>query len=282
MTDAYPTPIVSTDWLADHLDDPKVVVLDSSYHLPTVKRDAATEFQGLRIPGARFFDFDGRIKDPDADQPHMLCSPDRFEREVGALGVSNDTFVVSYDVNGIFSASRCWWMFRTFGHEKVAVLDGGLPKWEHEGRPVETTPPAPVKAAKFKASFHPHLVRSAQHVLDALDTADIIDARSAGRFLAQDPEPRPGLRSGHIPGSFNIPFQKILSDKGTLKSAQELKEVFTGAGIDLENPIICSCGSGVSACNLALGLYVLGREDAAVYDGSWSEWGSRDDLPIET
>ena len=281
MIDGYPTPVVSTDWLAENLDNPNVVVLDSSYHLPTVKRDAETEFEGLRIPGARFFDFDGEIKEPDSPLPHMLPSPQRFAREVGVLGISNETFVVAYDVNGLFSAARCWWMFRVFGHDAVAVLDGGLPKWEREGHPVDTSAPATVAATGFSAHFRPGLVKSAQHVLEAIESADILDARAAGRFNGTDPEPRAGLRSGHIPGSFSVPFQKILAADGSLKPRTELQAVFDAAGVDLDNPIICSCGSGVSACNLALALYVLGREDVAIYDGSWSEWGLREDLPIE-
>jgi len=281
MIDGYPTPTVSTDWLAENLDNPNVVILDSSYHLPTVKRDAATEFEGLRIPGARFFDFDGEIKEPESPLPHMLPSPQRFAHEAGALGISNETFVVAYDVNGLFSAARCWWMFRVFGHDAVAVLDGGLPKWEREGRPVETSAPATVAATEFSAHFRPGLVKSAQHVLEAIESADILDARAAGRFNGTDPEPRAGLRSGHIPDSFSVPFQKILAADGRLKPKNELQAIFDTAGVDLENPIICSCGSGVSACNLALALYVLGREDVAIYDGSWSEWGQREDLPIE-
>ena len=281
MFDGYPTPVVSADWLADNLDNPAVVVLDSSYHLPTVKRDARTEFDGLRIPGARFFDFDGAIKDPESDQAHMLPPPDRFAVEAGKLGIDNDTFVVAYDVNGMFSAARCWWMFRTFEHERVAVLDGGLPAWERAGHSVETTPPAPVAPKHFAASLRRALVKSVDQVLAAVDSADILDARAAGRFHGTDPEPRPGLRSGHIPGSFSVPFQSLLGPDGKLKGKAELAAVFDTAGVDLDNPIICSCGSGVTACNIALALYALGREDAAVYDGSWSEWGQRDDLPIE-
>ncbi len=279
----HPTPLVSTEWLAEHLRDPRVVVLDSSYHLPTVQRDAETEFEGLRIPGARFFDFDGRIKDQDAQLAHMLPSPGRFAAEVGALGVSNDSFVVAYDVMGMFSAARCWWMFRTFGHDAVAVLDGGLPKWERDGRPVEMqAPPDAWPSAEFHAHLRRDLVRSASQVMGELDSAEIVDARSSGRYHGTEPEPRPGLRSGHIPGAASVPFQSLLAENGAMRETAELRSLFETAGVDLSRPITASCGSGVTACNLALALKLLGRDDVAVYDGSWSEWGAQDALPIET
>lgn len=281
MTTDYPTPTVSTDWLADHLNDPTVVVLDSSFYLPAMNLDPKAEFRQKRIPGARYFDFDKTICDQNASLAHMLPNADYFAQEVGKLGVSNDSFVVAYDGAGWFSAARCWWMFRVFGHDRVAVLDGGMPKWTKEGKPMEETPPSETGLVEYSATFRPHLVKSADEVLKATETATIFDARSAGRYHGTEPEPRAGLRSGHIPGSQSMPFTSLLSEDGTLRSAAELQAIFDQTKFNPDADTICSCGSGVTACNVALALHVLGHDKVAVYDGSWSEWGQREDLPIE-
>lgn len=279
-------PLVSTNWLASNLDNPDVIILDSSYHLPNTNRDAQTEFQSQRIPGARFFDFDGSIKDQDAAQPHMLPSSEVFKREVETLGVSNDSLVIAYDTLGIFSAARCWWMFRCFGHLNVAVLDGGFKKWALDQHPIETGAPS-IEATKaqptqFNATLNPSLVRSASQILKEKEGTLILDARAPGRFLGLEEEPRPGLRSGHIPGAQNVPFSSVLTEAGTLKSEHDLKTLFRDIGVSDDTPITASCGSGVTACVLALALSTLGRDDVAIYDGSWSEWGADHTLPIET
>ncbi len=280
-------PLVSAQWLTGMLSDPGVVVLDSSYHLPTVGRDAKAEFAALRIPGARFFDIDA-VSDPDDPLPHMVPSPERFGEIVGALGISNDTHVVCYDSYGLFSAARPWWMFRLYGHDRVSVLDGGLPFWQAAGLPVETSAPVVPEPKTFTADFRPGLLRRVAEVQANLTEGSnpgnevVLDARAAERFNGTAPEPRPGCRSGHIPGSLNLPFTTLLdADTKKMQTVHGLEATFRKAGVKLgRDKVVTSCGSGVTACVLALGLHLLGDETAAVYDGSWSEWGTRSDTPV--
>ena len=277
-----PHALVSTDWLAERLANPGVVVLDATSHLPTAGRDADTEFAEKHIPGAIRFNIDD-IADPDATLPHMLPDAALFAAKVGALGISNLHHVIVYDVYGLQSAARVWWMFRVFGHGNVSLLDGGLPKWEAEQRPLETG----VKrrdSSDFVATFRPELVRNADELLGNIDTGawQVADARAAGRFTGVDAEPRAGMRSGHIPGSRSLPFPELLTAQRTLRPAAEIEAAFKNSGIDLSAPLVTTCGSGVTACVLALGGYLIGATEVAVYDGSWSEWGGREDTPIDT
>ena len=275
-------PLVTTDWLAKHLTDPDVRVVDGTWHMPQAKRDPRAEFEAVHIPGAVFFDIDA-IADRTTTLPHMLPSPEAFGAAVGALGIGNGQRVVVYDLRGVVSAARVWWTFRAFGHDAVAVLDGGLRKWRAEGRPVQSGSAAPAHRA-FAARLRPELVRDIEamraNVLSR--AAQVLDARSAGRFAGTEPEPRAGLRGGHIPGSLNLPYETLYRADGTLKAPDELRRAITAAGVDVSRPVVTSCGSGVTASVLALALYLVGRPDAAVYDGSWSEWGSRADTPVET
>lgn len=277
-------PVVSTEWLAARLADPTVRVVDASWHMPDAKRDPAAEFEAVHIPGAVFFDID-RIADQATSLPHMLPSPRDFEEIVGALGIGSADTVVVYDALGLFTAPRAWWMFRAFGHRDVFVLDGGLPRWQAEGRPTVSGPAETPEPRPFRASFDPDLVRSLSDVRTLLETRaeQLVDARPAGRFEGTAPEPRAGLRGGHIPGARSIPFAGLVDPATkTLHPADELRERFAAAGVDLDRPITVSCGSGVTACVLALALDRLGRSDIPVYDGSWTEWGGRDDTPVET
>lgn len=275
--------LVTTDWLAENLDNTDIVVLDGTYHLPTAKRDAGAEFAGKHIPGAIRFDIDD-ICDPDDPLPHMMPTPALFAEKVSALGISNDHRVVVYDVYGLQSAARVWWMFRVFGHDNVAVLNGGLPKWEAEGRAV-TAEVAARPATDFKAGFRPELVRGIDDIRNTIENggAQIVDVRSAGRFTAAEPEPRAGMRSGHMPGAVNLPYTDILDPAfREFKSPAVIAEHLRAAEVNTDGPIITSCGSGVTACAVSLALFLVGKPDAAVYDGSWSEWGGRQDTPIVT
>jgi thiosulfate/3-mercaptopyruvate sulfurtransferase len=283
MPYAHPEALVSTDWLAAHLDDPHVRVVDSSFKLPGITPTARHDYDRAHFPGAVFFDIDD-IAEPGTSLPHMIPSADLFARKMERLGIGNGDRVVAYDTAGLSSAGRAWWMLRLFGHHDIAILDGGLPKWRAEGRPLDTAVPSP-PPRRFTARFDPTLVRDKRALLENLSTRQeqVVDARAAGRFEGTAEETRPGLRRGHIPGSRNLPYDRV-TDPQTwqLKSAGELSRLFRDAGVALDRPIVTSCGSGVTACALVFALHLIGHPGAAVYDGSWSEWGLPGDTPIET
>lgn len=274
--------LVSTEWLADHLDAPDVRVLDASWWLPTAGRNAKAEYDAAHIPGAQFFDID-EISDQRSELPHMAPPAEKFVSRVRAMGIGDAHRVVVYDAAGLFSAARVWWLFRLYGHHDVAVLDGGLPKWIAEGRPTEDLPPLP-RDRHFVARRNAMLVKDVTQVAAALKLGkeQIVDARAAARFAGEAPEPRPGLRAGHIPGARNVPFDTLLNADGTMKDEAALRAVFAATGVDLSRPVISSCGSGVTACVVDLALERVGHRQHAVYDGSWAEWGAYPDLAIET
>ena len=272
--------LVSTDWLASCLDDPNVIVLDSSYYLANAKRDAQAEFLAGHIPGAQRFDVDA-ISDHSNPLPHMLPSAEQFAREVGALGVGDGMSIVLYDGLGLYGAARVWWTFRTFGSENVRVLDGGMPRWRAENRPLESGPAKPRAPKIFTPNFNRAMVASIDDVQKVLldKTAQVVDARAADRFRGEAPEPRAGLRGGHMPGAFNVPFGEVLQN-GRLKSHEEIAAAFKNAGVDLDEPVVTSCGSGVTAAILTFAIDALGKQPGRVYDGSWAEWGARIDTPV--
>ncbi|MEH7829591.1 3-mercaptopyruvate sulfurtransferase [Gemmobacter denitrificans] len=283
MTSAFqddPRTLVSTAWLDAHLKDPDLRVLDASWYLPDMGRDAKAEYAAGHIPGARFFDID-EISDQRSSLPHMAPPVEKFISRMRAMGVGDGHQVVVYDGMGLFSAARVWWLFRLMGKTDIAVLDGGLPKWKAEGRELEDMAPI-LRDRHITVSRQAALVKDVTQVAHAskLGEAQIIDARSAPRFRGEVPEPRPGLRSGHIPGSKNVPFTDLLQPDGTMKDLAALRAVFTAAGVDLAKPAITSCGSGVTAAVLALALERIGHRNWSLYDGSWAEWGMYDDLKV--
>lgn len=282
MTQSDPKTLVSTDWLAAHLRDPDLRILDASWYLPGSDRHGLTEYNKAHIPGARFFDID-EISDQRSDMPHMAPPPEKFISRLRKMGVGDGHQVVVYDGAGIFSAPRVWWLFKLMGKNDVAVLDGGLPKWQREGRPVEDLPPI-VRDRHMTVQRQAHRVKDVTQVARASKLGDhaIIDARAPERFRGEAPEPRPGLRAGHIPGAKSLPFPRLLNDDGTMKPVEELNKVFAEAGIDLAKPAITSCGSGVTAAIISLALERIGKNDHSLYDGSWAEWGMFPDLGIET
>ncbi len=273
-------PIVGTDWLAQHLDHPEVRIVDGSWFLPTAGRDPHGEYGQARIPGAVFFDLDEHA-DHETDLPHMLPTPAAFATAVGRMGIAHDHAIVVYDSEGLFSGPRVWWTFKVMGAERVAVLDGGLKRWREEGRPVtgDTTTHPP---ATFEPAFRADRVIAFDEVRAASAGAasqQIVDARSAGRFRGEAPEPRPGLSSGSMPGSLNLPYDRLITD-GSLRTPDDLRAAFTEAGVDLDRAIITTCGTGVTAAILSLALDRLGAPPPRLYDGSWTEWAGRDDTEI--
>lgn len=283
MVDLSKKWLVETDWLAERLNAPDIVIVDATWYLPNDLRDPYAEHLEARIPGAVFFDID-EVSDKSDPLPHMLPSPEQFSSQMKKLGIGNGMRIVVYDSQGMFSAARVWWTFRVMGVEDVVVLNGGLAKWKAEGRPLENGPEAQRGVRHFTSRKNADLVRDQDQILSVIEnnSEQIVDARSAARFRGEAPEPREGLRSGHIPGSVNLPYADLLNGDGTLKPAEELRTIFTKAGVDLGRPVATTCGSGVTASILALALAILGHRRTAVYDGSWSEWGADDALPVET
>ncbi|MCA3559995.1 MAG: 3-mercaptopyruvate sulfurtransferase [Aestuariivirga sp.] len=275
--------IVSTQWLEDHLGSPDIAIIDASWHLPTANRDARKEFRDAHIPGAQFFDID-ELSDTTSSLPHMLPSPEKFSSRMRKMGIGDGKRVIAYDSVGLFSAARAWWMFKVFGHDDVAILDGGLKKWLAEERATEDGPALPCQERHFTARFKGSMVKDMRDVAAALKsgTAQVADARSATRFRGEEVEPRAHVRAGHMPGAKNVHYASLLNPDGTLKSREDIAATFKAAGIDLARPVITSCGSGITAAILSLGLTLTGAREHALYDGSWTEWGGDPDAAAAT
>jgi thiosulfate/3-mercaptopyruvate sulfurtransferase len=277
-----PKTLVSTEWLHAHLKDPDLRILDGSYYLPQMGRDPRAEYNAAHIPNARFFDIDD-VADHGSDLPHMVPPVEKFMSRMRAMGVGDGHQVVVYDGMGLFSAARVWWLFKLMGQNNIAVLDGGLPKWHAEGRPIEDLPPV-IRDRHMTVRRQNHMVKDVTQVSAASKLGDheIIDARSPGRFRGEEPEPRAGLRPGHIPGSKNVCFKDLLNADQTMKNPVEIRQIFAAAGVDFNKPAITTCGSGVTAAVLSLGLERIGKTDHSLYDGSWSEWGMFPTVPVAT
>ena len=283
MTERSKSWLTETDELAAELDAPDIVIIDASWHMPGEGKDARAEYLEEHIRGAIFFDID-EIADTKSNLPHMLPSPEKFSSRMRSMGIGDGSRIVVYDSSGIYSAARVWWTFRVMGVEDVTVLNGGLPKWKREGLPLESGEPRLRSARHFTSRRNADLVRDLFDMKALIKdrSAEIVDARSAERFSGRGQEPRVGLRSGHIPGAHNLPYARLLRQDGTLKSQAQIEALFSDAGVDLSKPVVTSCGSGITASVLALALAEIGHRRTAVYDGSWSEWGADQSLPIET